>query len=416
MKISSAPEFLMDRPSLPRRYAETMADRIQEAHTELSARWLAALNAVIPLQPNQIFPSGQLLDHIPAVLHEIGGYLRRPASEAIAANTSVVAKAQELGLMRHAQKASVHQLLREYEILGRVLDEFVQEETTRLALEPPPEECIEVMIRLHRATQILMQVTIDTFISEYTETIQRQTERLKSFNRTVSHELRNPLNTLQLALMIFQREPETSDGKRWPAVMKRNVDYMMRLIDDLDRLTRADAVADTPTHQSVEIAAVAEEVFRQLGEMASSRRVELRVVSDLPAVHVDAARLELVLMNLVSNAIKYADPARSKPAVEIGRAEASEGRVAIFVSDNGLGIPAEDLDHVFERFYRAHTERDGILGNDGSGLGLAIVRECVEALQGTVRVQSSPGIGTTFVVDLPHRTDPSGSGASPAAG
>lgn len=387
-------------------YAETLAARIQEAHAELSARWLVALNAILPVGPNEVFPSRNLLDHIPAVLHEIGGYLRAPASEEIAANTSVLAKAQELGLMRHQQQASVHQLLREYELLGRVLEDFVGEETDRLALEPSPQECLAVMTRLHRSVQILMQTTVDTFIGQYADTIQQQTDRLQSFNRTVSHELRNPLGTLQLALALVQRDASKADAPRWFAVMQRSVEHMVRLIHDLEQLSRARAALDTPAQQRVEVGAVAHEVARQLREMADPRGVELAIAPDLPTLHVDAARLELVLMNLVSNAIKYADPVKPRRVVDICRGEGSDGTAEIAVRDNGLGIPAEALPQVFERFFRAHAEHDQALGNDGSGLGLAIVRECVEAMKGTIRVASEAGVGTTFTIELPDQPEP----------
>jgi signal transduction histidine kinase len=136
--------------------------------------------------------------------------------------------------MRHQRQASVHQLLREYDVLARVLDDFVAEETKRLQLVPSPDEAIAVMTRLHQSVQILMQTTVDTFVGEYTQTIERQTDRLRSFNRTMSHELRNPLGTVQLALALVQRESSKADAPRWFGVMQRNVEHMVHLIRDLE--------------------------------------------------------------------------------------------------------------------------------------------------------------------------------------
>jgi signal transduction histidine kinase len=262
------------------------------------------------------------------------------------------------------------------------------------------------MTRLHRSVQILMQTTVDTFIGEYTQTIERQTERLRSFNRTVSHELRNPLGTLQLALALVQRESSRPDAPRWFGVMQRNVEHMVHLIRDLEQLSRAGTALDTPTQQRIEVAAVGQEVARQLSEMAGPRGVEVVIAPDLPTLHVDAARLELVLMNLVSNAVKYADPAKPRRLVTIRRAESPSGTCAIVVEDNGLGIPADAMTHVFERFFRAHASQDEKLGNEGSGLGLAIVRECVDAMKGEIRVDSAAGVGTTFVLTLPDQAEP----------
>lgn len=388
----------------PRGYAEILGTRIQEEGAFLSARWLDRLNEVLDVGANDVFPGSELLDHIPALLYEIGAYLRAPAAEDIGANTSVITKARELGLMRHGQRASVHQLLREYEILGRVLETFVGDETHRLNLNPAPDECIAVMGRLNRSMQILLQATVDTFVGEYAQTIEEQTSRLEGFNRTVSHELRNPLGTLQLALTLIRKDGESPgaiDTGRWLGVMQRNIDHMVQTLRSLEDLTRATLRADVPTRQRVEVESVVHEVARQLEEMAGARGVTIEVGAGLPSLHVDAARLELVLMNLVSNAVKYCDPAKPERRVSVVGHHAPTGCRGIAVQDNGLGIPEAVRPRIFEPFYRAHANDDATLGNSGSGLGLAIVDECVRALGGTLEVESAPGHGSRFVLLLP---------------
>jgi signal transduction histidine kinase len=390
----------------PESFAGVLAARIQEETDSLSSRWLAKLNEILPVAVDQVFPGQDLLGHIPGLLHEVGQYLRAPETEEIGANTSVIEKARELGSIRHQQRASVHQLLREYEILGEVLEDFVAAETTRLRLSPSPLETIAVIGRLNRSIQILMRTTVDTFVGEFTTTIDQQTRRLESFNRTVSHELRNPLGTMQLAITLLRKQaqnPGTIDGERWLGVMQRNIDHMAQILQALESLTRAAGVPDTPSRQRISLEAVAKEVARQLEEMASARGVTIEVDPSLPMLHLDAARLELVLMNLVSNAVKYADP--SKPerrvVVEHVAAGAPPGHRAIAVRDNGLGLAEAALERIFQPFFRAHAEQDTSLGNTGSGLGLAIVDECVRALGGTITVSSAAGAGTTFTVTLP---------------
>jgi signal transduction histidine kinase len=314
--------------------------------------------------------------------------------------------------MRHQQRASVHQLLREYEILGHVLEQFVASETVRLRLTPRPSECITVVSRLNRAMRILLQTTTDTFVAEYTETIAQQTKRLESFNRTVGHELRNPLGTMQLALALLGKETETPgavDTGRWLAVMQRNIDHMVQILRALEALSRVTGTADTPSRQRIGVEAVASEVARQLADMAESRGVTIAVSDDMPTLHVDAARLELVLMNLVSNSVKYADPAKTARVVEVGHVDGEggdDGWCTIVVRDNGLGMSPDVLGRIFQPFFRGHSGSDGELGNSGSGLGLAIVDECVRALGGRVEVTSTPGIGTEFRVRLPEEPDP----------
>jgi signal transduction histidine kinase len=412
MTSSSAAAVLSSgTTTTPTGYAQILAARIQEQTASLSAQWLAELAKILPVGVNQVFPGRDLLDHIPVLLHEVGGYLCAPEAEEIGANTSVIEKARELGRMRHEQRASVHQLVREYEILSRVLEAFVSSETRRLGLTPAPEECIAVMGRLSRAMQMLMRTTVDTFAAEYTQTIEQQTKRLESFNRTVGHELRNPLGTMQLALALLGKErasPGAVDTGRWLGVMQRNIDHMVQILRSLEALTRAAGTPDTPTRQMIGLDAVVQEVARQLAEMAEARGVSIVVGDGMPTLHIDAARLELVLMNLLSNSIKYADPAKPRRIVEVQYLpdRSPPGCCAIVVSDNGLGMSEEMLGRMFQPFFRGHADRDQALGNSGSGLGLAIVEECVRALEGQIEVESAAGRGTTFRVTFPNVAQP----------
>src|SRR5689334_20346772 len=97
-------------------FSEAIADRMAADHAGLAARWFARLNELLPVGANEVFPSDSLLDHIPALIIAISAYVRAPEEEAIAANTLVVDKARELGALRHQQRASLHQILREYQL------------------------------------------------------------------------------------------------------------------------------------------------------------------------------------------------------------------------------------------------------------------------------------------------------------
>jgi signal transduction histidine kinase len=110
-----------------------------------------------------------------------------------------------------------------------------------------------------------------------------------------------------------------------------------------------------------------------------------------------------VLLNLVSNAIKYSDPAKADRFVEVVSDGAADTEHVLIVRDNGLGIPEPAQDAVFQRFHRAHADRDAELGVDGLGMGLTIVQECVREIGGRVRLESLPGRGSTFYVTIPVR-------------
>jgi signal transduction histidine kinase len=384
-------------------FAEAIAERIRAEHTVLAARWFERLRELLPVEATEVFPSESLLDHVPALILDISVYLRAPEEEAIAANTMVGEKARELGTLRHHQRASLHQLLREYQLLGEVLVGFVQEELDRLVLSPAPAECIAVLSRLQRSVDALMQETVETFVRLYTVTISDQAERLEEFTRMATHEWRQPLGSLQFAVALLRQaalEPERVN--RTLELMERNVSHLVDMTRKLERVARMTTGEDDPVVQEVSITAVAQQAANQVREMADAKGVRIHVAEDLPLVTVDVGRLELTFVNLLSNGIKYSDPRKSDPFVEVVAGPAFESESCVLVRDNGLGIPADRVGSIFTRFTRAHADRDDLYGVTGVGLGLSIVSDCVRAMGGRVEVESVDTEGTTFTVVLPR--------------
>lgn len=387
--------------------ATVLGARLQDSNTILAERWLARLVALVPVEARSVFPSELLLDHIPGLIDEIGKYVADPSEEDIAARTIVITKARELGQLRHQQQASLHQVLREYDLLGEVLDEFAVAEVS--AISPPPalSDCLEAWRRVGRSVRVLMQITAGTFISQYTETVTEQGKRLDTFNRAIGHELRNVIGTLQFgaALLASESPLDEAQRRRLGATVRNSADRAVRIIRSFERMPRSGLLSDKPTEQTIELSELVQEVFRQLQDMADSRDVELRTATDSMLVHLDTGALELVLINLVANGVKYSDRGKARKRVDIVAAEASD-YYEIAVKDNGIGIPSEALPKVFERFVRAHPHLDGELGIEGTGLGLAIAEECVKALGGEIGVASEEGAGTTFTVKIPKKLPP----------
>ena len=377
-------------------YADSLAERMTDESRALAERWLDRLSEVLPVDADVIFPTAELLDHIPLLIEQIAAYLCAPADMEIAANTSVIEKAQELGYLRHEQQASVHQILREYDILADLLEQFVFDETSKLAnAQSLGLDCLGISQRLGHAVRTLMQTTVDTFVSQYTATIAEQTTRLDSFNRMLMHELRTPLGTLLFAAELLNRSEASGDRAscvRLAGLIQRNLEHLSGSIRGLERLVFAERLVDAPNRQQVHIGAMAAEVARQLGDMAHARRVEIRITEPLPTLVVDAGQLELVLMNLLTNSIKYSDPAKPIRYVEVTSSDERQTDGHTFcVRDNGVGIPPALLGSVFKRYFRAYRERDDQLGIEGSGLGLSIVEESVRALGGRIHVESVEG-------------------------
>jgi signal transduction histidine kinase len=389
-------------------YAGIVSVRLASERLNLAREWLDRLRMLLSVEANDIFPSDQLLDHIPTLIEDIASYLRAPTDEEIAANAAVIEKARELGVLRHRQQASVHQLLREYEILGEILETFVVEETERLGLRPSSAQCFEVVRRLTRSARSLMRTTVDTFVSEYTATIQERNERINTFSRMASHEMRSPIGTLLFAAAMLDTRDVRSDEARLDKVantIRSNADRLSWLVKNLQRLSQLTENVDLPNEQLTDLATIADEVKRQLQEMAEARRVTIRVDASLPVLMGDQARLELIFLNLVSNAIKYSDDGKELSFVEIASVPGAErdDTITVCVRDNGIGIPESDRAFIFERFFRAHAHLDTDLGVTGSGLGLAIVADCVKAIGGSIRCESVLGEGSAFFVELSRR-------------
>ncbi len=206
----------------------------------------------------------------------------------------------------------------------------------------------------------------------------------------VSHDLRNPLNIVALALQAVQTDPAMA-AAALPRAM-RGVDRMQRLIEDLLDVARIDSGTLSVDLRPLDVAALADDIFEQQRAIAAEKKITLvRDFERLPlGARADRHRLTQAIANLISNAFKFTPQGGT---VRIGASVVGE-RVAIWISDTGPGIPPEHLSHIFDRFWQPQRRRDGV------GLGLAIVKGIVDAHGGTVEVDSVPGQGTTFRILL----------------
>ncbi|CAN5339071.1 HAMP domain-containing sensor histidine kinase [soil metagenome] len=217
-------------------------------------------------------------------------------------------------------------------------------------------------------------------------------ETLRRFVADASHELRTPLTSVLGYLDVLEESGDRDPAIRHRALraMREESGRMARLVEDLLVLARLDARREMPA-ELVDLGALTREV---VAGNHPGRRIELAAPNgQVVPVLADREALRRVISNLLSNAVKYT-PSGKGIRVSVER----EDREAVLrVVDEGVGIPEEDLPHVFERFYRAEGSRKG----EGSGLGLAIVKETVEALGGRTEAENMPGAGSIFTVHLP---------------
>lgn len=394
-----------------------LAQSIRVARRDLVARWLERINDRVALPPNLVFPTDQLLDHVPLLMDGIADYLANPADE-ITADVPVVAKAHELGALRHEQGFEAAQILKEYELLGGILFDHLAAEARRLHTLAAPEDVLVCAHRLFRAVSVIQQYTTAHFLRLADERVGEREQRLRSFGRTVSHELKNRIGAIQGANELLEMEGVGDDAgqrRRFTGIIGRNVNHVKTVLGDLTELSRIDE-SDGPG-RNVLLPDAAREVARQLRDFAEARKVEIRLADDLPAVEVPAAAVELCLSNYVSNAVKYRDRSRGSCWVRVEGERTEDGgacEVVVRVHDNGLGVPEQARQGLFDRFFRAHDET--VTGEEGTGLGLAIVRETMEAVGGRAWAEfGDGGDGSTFALAFPCADHDAG-GVSAASG
>jgi CheY-like chemotaxis protein len=239
------------------------------------------------------------------------------------------------------------------------------------------------------------------------EAAARTANQAKShFLSRMSHELRTPLNAvLGFGQLLEMSLEDTDDAEDIDAVAQilKGGRHLLHLIDDVLDISRIEAGEMSIAIEPVPIARLVEEsmqLMAPLAERAGIRLVEAVEIADVQVL-ADGQRLRQILLNLLSNAVKYNRPG-GKVWIE---GHADDVQVAITVHDDGPGINADLLDRLFTPFDRLGAETRGI---DGTGIGLALTRSLAELMGGSVTVDSTPGQGSAFTVDLPRTQDLSG--------
>ncbi len=262
-----------------------------------------------------------------------------------------------------------------------------------------------------RATPVAAATVTGAVLVLHDVTDVRKSDQVRrDFVANVSHELRTPLTAIRGYLDALNEEPlDSDDRERFMAVIARQTGRMERLVKDLLRLASLDAREEPIEDEPCRLDELLASVTRDLGPSIEQKeqQVTIDVSSDVGPVILDITKLQDALRNVLENASNYA-PARSHL-----RASASvEGdRVVLRVEDEGPGIPAADLERIFERFYRVDKARSRESG--GTGLGLSIVKHLVQRLGGEVRAANRAQGGAVFTIRLPYR--PVEAGAGPAA-
>ena len=214
------------------------------------------------------------------------------------------------------------------------------------------------------------------------------------FSADAAHEMRTPLTIIRGELEFIAAQKHSPELQ---AALGNILDEANRLSDMVEKLTmlsRMDSLWGKHAHPEFDLGALAGETIEQMRLLADEKHIALAPLSGRPAmVAGDRDRLKQVLVNLLDNAIKYT-PEGGRVTVEV---KSHANRALLTVTDTGIGIASEHREKIFDRFYRVSTDR----GETGSGLGLSIAKSICNAHGGTIVVDSTPGAGSTFRIELP---------------
>ncbi|MFS1510968.1 cell wall metabolism sensor histidine kinase WalK [Chengkuizengella sp. SCS-71B] len=315
--------------------------------------------------------------------------------------------------LRAEQMLDIH----EEDVIGREIAEILgtsKEEIGRYVLGEQNSDMIELP-RHDEAESLQVKVTFTPIqrrgrgvtgtiivLQDVTEQ-EKLNQSRREFVANVSHELRTPLTTIKSYLEALEDGAlnEADLAKRFVGVTRNEADRMIRLVNDLLHLSRYDSNQMVVMKRETEIKQTLEDVVDRFSFQLNQRNIKLLLSID-PSIHtimIDPDKIDQVLDNLVSNAIKYT---ADEGEIEINCRRKGQDWVEISVQDNGLGIPKRDIQRIFERFYRVDKARSRNMG--GTGLGLSIAKEIINAHGGEITLESELHKGTkvTFVIPTFH--------------
>jgi heavy metal sensor kinase len=330
---------------------------------------IAALNYQSPGNPGYLVESGQLLDPVEAMLNHLLLQLVLGLPLAV-----IIITAGGYLLVRRAL-APVAQVTRAAE---RITQHNLNE---RLPVPPTGDELERLSISLNR------------MIARLNDTFQNS----RRFVADASHELRTPLTILRGELENMSEDSHLdAEWRERAASMLEEAMHLSKIVDQLFTLSRLDAGEAQSEWTHLDLSELAKTTAEQLSLLAEDKGITITCdVSQPMPVEGDRVRLKQIIVNLLDNAIKYTP---EKGAIKL-RVHGVNGHAVLEVRDNGVGIPADALPHIFERFYRADEMR--IDGSESAGLGLAIVKAICAAHGAEVSVTSVPAAGSCFRVTLP---------------
>ena len=374
--------------------AEAAATYLEQNAEKLVVEWIDWVQSRVQTTAVSALPDRALRNHVPPILLSLARYLRFPAE---LAREELLSHLKLHGQIRRDQGYGLREVLAEFDGLAAIVTNGVNQTIEKALADEAQNEALDVATRLATGLRSVSFIAMGTFDASDQERARSLSEKLEDFARTVAHELRGPLQTMTVGLALLkQKLGGQEETLKQIEALEAAAARSEALIDSMLVLALAEQ-ARARTHL-VALEETVTQTKQQFVEKAHESGVKLQFEA-IPDIKVERAVIEIVLANLIGNAIKYSDPEKETRWVSLVARiipeEDDSGFCEIEISDNGLGIPDEFLPRICQRGFRAHPERA-----QGTGLGLYIVQQLLTERGGSIKVDSVEGEGSIVTVRL----------------
>ncbi len=390
-------------------YSQVLADKTDT----IVKNWIEAVRQDRKIETADTLPHSAIEDHIPHLLAAMATVL----SEYQHSEIKVIIEASlDHGFLRAEQGYDAAEVAREYHLLRQVIFSHLEAEL----LAGTSAEVFRAFRLIDAVVDEAIAQCFDSYVAQRLRELQQIQTQLKltnqELNRLVSvnqenvyhlaHELKTPLNSIIGYSELFLRQEkwqseikDTLPGIEHIERVLRNGRQLLRLINDTLELSRADAGKIKLHLRQTNVISVISSVVEMMQPMADAKGLKLAVTSECAPTQViaDSGRLQQIVTNLLSNAIRYTESGR----IELSCSRAGDANWAIAITDTGIGIAPADTNRIFDPFFQAGEASQQHFSPESTGLGLAIVSRLVTLLQGKIEVVSEIGVGSTFTVILP---------------
>lgn len=365
-----------------------VATQLRNHATQIAEAWLQALQATHDESPYRIFPSEALLNHIPDLVSKVADSVASPDVSLVTEDELIRRDLMDLARLRRHQGYDLQELLSEFDKLKEIVFEHLQAWAKAEPGDFSMSSALEAYEVVRRNIDRVASVTHAAFHDSLQSELSEGMDLIAGFGQKVNHELRNRLNSATLLVASAKLGKAES-----LTALEAALQGAARVVDDVYAVAvMHHGKGATAGHGRIPLDEAVRQIVHDIAPYAESRNVSIEIADGLPTFQCDWTRVQLTLVNLLNNAIKYGQ--QNNGLIRISAFELGDGAWQIDVRDNGPGIDQELQHSIFEPNVRANDSEPG------DGLGLAIARRAIEQLGGRIWVQSIEGQGCVFSFTL----------------